>query len=176
MISEPRHIDAHRVYSAPTDRSTGIICDQTISLDGIYTSRDYPERLRRIRFKDPGSGKTLVFITNNVALPAATICALYKSRWQVELFFKWIKQHLRIKQFYGTSENAVKTQIWIAVSVYVLVAIVKKRLDLDASLYTLLQILSLTLFEKMPLHHALALGETKSDNLATSNQLSLFAF
>ena len=134
------NIDAHRVYSAPTDRSTGIICDQTISLDGFYTRQDYPELLRRIRFKDPESGKTLVFITNNFSLPAATICALYKSRWQVELFFKWIKQHLRIKQFYGTSENAVKTQIWIAVSVYVLVAIVKKRLDLDASLYTLLQI------------------------------------
>ena len=131
------NIDAHRVYSAPTDRSTGIICDQTISLDGFYTRQDYPELLRRIRFKDPESGKTLVFITNNFSLPAATICALYKSRWQVELFFKWIKQHLRIKQFYGTSENAVKTQIWIAVSVYVLVAIVKKRLDLDASLYTL---------------------------------------
>ena len=127
------NIDAHRVYSAPTDRSTGIICDQTISLDGFYTRQDYPELLRRIRFKDPESGKTLVFITNNFSLPAATICALYKSRWQVELFFKWIKQHLRIKQFYGTSENAVKTQIWIAVSVYVLVAIVKKRLDLDAS-------------------------------------------
>ena len=114
------NIDAHRVYSAPTDRSTGIICDQTISLDGFYTRQDYPELLRRIRFKDPESGKTLVFITNNFSLPAATICALYKSRWQVELFFKWIKQHLRIKQFYGTSENAVKTQIWIAVSVYVL--------------------------------------------------------
>ena len=113
--------------------ATGIICDQTISLDGFYTRQDYPELLRRIRFKDPESGKTLVFITNNFSLPAATICALYKSRWQVELFFKWIKQHLRIKQFYGTSENAVKTQIWIAVSVYVLVAIVKKRLDLDAS-------------------------------------------
>ena len=112
-----------------TDRSTGIICDQTISLDGFYTRQDYPELLRRIRFKDPESGKTLVFITNNFSLPAATICALYKSRWQVELFFKWIKQHLRIKQFYGTSENAVKTQIWIAVSVYVLVAIVKKRLE-----------------------------------------------
>ena len=101
------NIDAHRVYSAPTDRSTGIICDQTISLDGFYTRQDYPELLRRIRFKDPESGKTLVFITNNFSLPAATICALYKSRWQVELFFKWIKQHLRIKQFYGTSENAV---------------------------------------------------------------------
>ena len=111
------NMDFHRVYSTPTDRSTGIICDQAISLDGNDTSRDYPELLRRIRFKNPESDKTLVFITNNFALPAATICALYKSRWQVELFFKWIKQHLRIKQFHGTSENAVKTQIWIAVSV-----------------------------------------------------------
>ena len=132
------NIDAHRLYSAPTDRATGIICDQTISLDGPQTRRNYPEHLRRIRFRDPETGKTLVFLTNNFALSAATICALYKSRWQVELFFKWIKQHLRIKRFYGTSENAVKTQIWIAVSVYVLVAIVKKRLGLDASLYTLL--------------------------------------
>ena len=170
------NMDAHRVYSVPTDRTTGVTCDQTISLDGNDTSQNYPEHLRRIRFKDPESGKTLVSITNNFALPTATICALYKSRWQVELFFKWIKQHLRIKQFYGTSENSVKTQIWIAVSVYVLVAIVKKRLDLDASLYILLQILSVTLFEKMPLHQALTLGETKSDNLAISSQLNLFAF
>ena len=130
----------------------------------------------RIRFKDPESGKTLVFITNNFSLPAATICALYKSRWQVELFFKWIKQHLRIKQFYGTSENAVKTQIWIAVSVYVLVAIVKKRLDLDASLYTLLQILSVTLFEKMPIHQALAGDENRCNASQITNQLNLFDF
>ena len=170
------NIDAHRVYSAPTDRSTGIICDQTISLDGFYTRQDYPELLRRIRFKDPESGKTLVFITNNFSLPAATICALYKSRWQVELFFKWIKQHLRIKQFYGTSENAVKTQIWIAVSVYVLVAIVKKRLDLDASLYTLLQILSVTLFEKMPIHQTLAGDENRCNASQITNQLNLFDF
>ncbi len=117
-----------------------------------------------------------MFISNDFFVPAATICALYKSRWQVELFFKWVKQHLRIKQFYGTSENAVKTQIWIAVSVYVLVAIVKKRLDLDASLYTLLQILSVTLFEKMPLHQVLDGGEAKSDAMEMSNQLNLFAF
>ena len=149
---------------------------RTISLDGFYTRQDYPELLRRIRFKDPESGKTLVFITNNFSLPAATICALYKSRWQVELFFKWIKQHLRIKQFYGTSENAVKTQIWIAVSVYVLVAIVKKRLDLDASLYTLLQILSVTLFEKMPIHQALAGDENRCNASQITNQLNLFDF
>ena len=111
-----------RVYSAPIDRSTGIICDQTVALTGVISSKDYPEHLRRIRFKDPDTGKTLVFLTNNFAFPAAPICALYKRRWQVELFFKWIKQHLRIKKFYGNSENAVKSQIWIAMSVYVLVA------------------------------------------------------
>ena len=170
------NLDAHRLYSAPTDRASGIICDQTIMLDGHYTSKDYPEPLRRIRFKDTDTGKTLVFLTNQFALPASTICALYKSRWQVELFFKWIKQHLRIKRFYGTSENAVKTQIWIAVSVYVLVAIVKKRLGLDASLYTLLQILSVTLFEKMPLPQALSATDPQCDNASTGNQLNLFAF
>ena len=127
-----------RVYSAQVDRSAGIICDQTVALTGNTSRKDYPEHLRRIRFKDPETGKTLVFLTNNFTLPAATICALYKARWQVELFFKWIKQHLRTKKFYGNSENAVKSQIWIAVSVYILVAIVKKRLNLDASLYTLL--------------------------------------
>src|ERR1700686_3954785 len=141
------NMNAHRVYSAPTDRATGIICDQTIALDGHYTSRHYPEHLRRIRLRDAESGKTLVFLTNQFGLPAMTVCALYKSRWQVELFFKWIKEHLRIKQFYGTSENAVKTQIWIAVSVYVLAAIVRKRLGLEASMYQILQILTLTLFE-----------------------------
>jgi hypothetical protein len=146
------NLDAHRVYSATNDRAAGIVADQTIALDGYATRKDYPMHLRRIRFKDPETEKTLVFLTNQFALPAATICALYKSRWHVELFFKWIKQHLRIKQFYGTSNNAVKTQIWIAVSVYVLVAIVKKRLALDLSLYTLLQIFSVTLFEKCRWH------------------------
>ena len=136
-----RGMDAHRVYSMPIDRSTGIICDQRIALDGFYISQGYPEQLRRIRFKDPESGKTLVFLTNNTALPALTIAALYKSRWQVELFFKWIKQHLRIKRFIGNSENAVKTQIWCAIATYVLIAIVKKELQIDASLYTLLQII-----------------------------------
>jgi hypothetical protein len=144
------NLDARRIYSAPTDRTTGVICDLTIALNGHCSQRHYPEHFRRIRFKDAETGKTLVFLTNHTTLPAATICALYKVRWQVELFFKWMKQHLRIKQFYGTSENAVKSQIWIAVSVYVLVAIVLKRLDIEASLYTLLQILSVTVFEKMP--------------------------
>ncbi len=165
-----------RVYSAVVDRSAGIICDQTVALTGTTSRKDYPEHLRRIRFKDPETGKTLVFLTNNFALPAATICALYKARWQVELFFKWIKQHLRIKKFYGNSENAVKSQIWIAVSVYVLVATVKKRLNLDASLYTLLQIFSLTLFEKMPIQQAFAGSDYKSEHGEDCSQLNLFAF
>ena len=165
-----------RVYSAAVDRGTGIICDQTVALTGVISRKDYPEHLRRIRFKDPETCKTLVFLTNNCILPAATICALYKARWQVELFFKWIKQHLRIKKFYGNSENAVKSQIWIAVSVYVLVAIVKKRLNLEASLYTLLQILSVTLFEKMPLQQAFPGGDCIMLNGVPSNQLNLFTF
>jgi len=168
------NMNFHRVYSAQTDRSTGLICDQTIALDGHYTRKDYPDHLRRVRFKDPESGKTLVFLTNQMTLPAASICALYKSRWQVELFFKWIKQHLRIKRFFGTSENAVKTQIWIAVSVYVLVAIVKKRLNLDASLYTLLQILSVTLFERMPIQQAFPGDANRTPDGAPCNQLNLF--
>lgn len=141
-------MDARRVYSTPTDRASGVICDQRVMLNGHYSAKKYPEHLRRVRFKDPDSGKTLIFLTNNTALPALTICALYKSRWQVELFFKWIKQHLRIKHFLGTSENAVKTQVWCAVATYVLIAIVKKELQLDASLYTCLQILSVSIFEK----------------------------
>ena len=168
------NLKAHRVYSSPTDRSTGILCDQTIALDGFYSRQDYPTHLRRVRFNDPETGKTLVFLTNQTTLPAATICALYKSRWQVELFFKWIKQHLRIKRFFGTSENAVKTQIWIAVSVYLLVAIVRKKLNLNVSLYSLLQVLSLTLFEKMPLQQAFQDDGYTSDDGGSSNQLNLF--
>lgn len=171
-----RGMDAHRVYSMPTDRSAGIICDQRIALDGFYVSQDYPERLRRIRFKDPESGKTLVFLTNNTALPALTIAALYKSRWQVELFFKWIKQHLRIKRFIGNSENAVKTQIWCAVATYVLIAIVKKELQLDVSLYTLLQILSVSVFEKTQLSQAFAGSGQLQDQTDFYNQLNLFDF
>lgn len=168
------NMDFRRVYSAPSDRGKGIICDQTISLGGYYSQRDYPIHLRRIRFKDPESGKTLVFLTKLFGPSAATICALYKARWQVELFFKWIKQHLRIKHFYGTSENAVKAQIWIAVSVYVLVAIVKKRLHLEASLYTLLQIFSVTLFEKIPLNKEFLNADDSSDDPLLYNQLNLF--
>jgi len=169
-------MDARRVYSTQTDRSTGVICDQRIALNGFYARKNYPEQLRRIRFKDPESGKTLVFLTNNTTLPALTIAALYKSRWQVELFFKWIKQHLRIKKFLGTSENAVKTQIWCAVSTYVLIAIVKKELQLDASLYTLLQILSVSVFEKTPLNKAfLDAGDTINQD-DPCNQLNLFNY
>src|SRR5580704_4652721 len=170
------NMNAHRFYSAPTDRTTGIICDQSIALDGHYTSKNYPEQLRRVRFRDAVSGKTLVFLSNHFALPALTIAALYKNRWQVELFFKWIKQHLRIKQFYGTSENAVKTQIWIAVSVYVPVAIVKKQLGLEASLYRLMQVISVIIFEKTPLQTALSSDESQSDTSMDSNQLNLFVF
>ena len=170
------NLKAHRVYSGSSDRTTGVIADQAIALDGYRTRQDYPQHLRRIRFKDPESGKKLVFLTNQASLPALTICALYKSRWQVELFFKWIKQHLRIKRFYGTSENAVKTQIWIAVSVYVLVAIIKKRLGLDASLYTLMQVLSVAIFEKIPMQTALSSEANETDDAMDSNQLNLFSF
>ena len=170
------NLSAHRVYSAPTDRTTGVIADQTIALDGLRTSRDYPVHLRRIRFHDAEKAKTLIFLTNQTALPALTICDLYKSRWQVELFFKWIKQHLRIKQFYGTSENAVKTQIWIAVSVYVLMAIVRKRLKLEASLYTLLQVISVSVFEKIEIQTAFSGNDYRYDTAQDYNQLNLFGF
>ena len=172
----PRAMAARRVYSARVDRNAGMICDQTIVLNGFYISKDYPEHLRRIRFKDPETGKTLVFLTNNTNRPALTIAALYKSRWQVELFFKWIKQHLRIKKFLGTSENAVKTQIWCAVSTYVLIAIVKKELQFDASLYTLLQILSVSVFEKTQISCALQPDAAISKTPLSSHQLNLFTF
>jgi transposase len=171
-----RAMNARRVYSTKTDRASGVICDQRIALNGFYVAKSYPEHLRRIRFNDPQSGKTLVFLTNNTLLPALSIAALYKNRWQVELFFKWIKQHLRIKRFLGTSENAVKTQIWCAVSTYVLIAIVKKELHLHASLYTLLQILSVSIFEKTQLSCTLQLGQNETVPLPTNNQLMLFDF
>jgi hypothetical protein len=170
------NMDARRTYSAPTDRTSGVICDQRVMLNGYYSAQYYPEHLRRIRFKDPASGKTLVFLTNNTVLPALTICALYKSRWQVELFFKWIKQHLRIKRFLGTSENAVKTQIWRAVATYVLIAVVKKECHLDASLYTCLQILSVSIFEKIEVSCALQADRVQSDLPDHANQLMLFDF
>ena len=169
-------MDARRVYSAPTERASGVICDQQVMLNGHYSAKKYPEHLRRIRFKDSETGKTLIFLTNNTALPALTIAALYKSRWQVELFFKWIKQHLRIKRFLGTSENAVKTQVWCAIATYVLIAIVKKELHLDASLYTCLQILSVSVFEKTEVSCALRSDRPQSEPPPIANQLNLFDF
>ncbi len=174
VIRAKSNLNAQRRYSHAVDRSTGLICDQTVVLTGFYSRQDFESPLRRIKFKDPESGKRLVFLTNNFTLPALTITKLYRLRWQIELFFKWIKQHLRIKAFFGTSENAVKTQIWIAVSVYVLVAIVKKRLKLSASLYEILQILSLTMFERTPLHQLLTLAVPESTEPVSTNQLILF--
>lgn len=163
-----------RLYSNRVDKSTGVQCDQIIVLTGFYAKKDYPDKLRRIRYHDAEHNNTLVFLTNNFTLPALTIAKLYRCRWQVELFFKWIKQHLRIKAFYGTTENAVKTQIWIAISVYVLVAIVKKRLNLKHSLYTILQILSVTLLEKIQLLQAVSSMEDDDTNGDSCNQLNLF--
>jgi hypothetical protein len=169
------NLRARRVYSAPTDRSTGVIADQRVMLEGFYASQDYPEHIRRIRFTDPTTDQTLIFLTNNTSLPATTIAALYKNRWQVELFFKWIKQHLRIKHFFGTSENAVKTQIWSAVCTYVLIAIIKKELQLNASLYTCLQILSVCIFEKTELSCALRPNDYTMKIQDNPNQLILFS-
>jgi len=163
-----------RLYSHPIDKSTGLRCDQTIVLTGFYASKDYPEKLRRVRYVDKQTEQSLVFLTNCFTLPVITIAQLYKCRWQVELFFKWIKQHLRIKAFFGTTENAVKTQIWIAISVYVLVAIIKKQLNLDLNLYTILQILSVTLFEKVSILQVLMEAGYKTDNAYCYNQLMLF--
>lgn len=163
-----------RVYSHHVDRSTGILYDQTIMLTGFYSANDYPDKLRRIKYYDAETEKTLVFLTNNFSLPALTIAQLYRCRWQVELFFKWIKQNLRIKNFFGTSENAVKTQIWIAVSVYVLVAILKKRLNIPASLYTILQILSVSIFERTPLLPLLTETAMQLEISDPGNQLNLF--
>src|ERR1017187_2428654 len=169
-----RNMDAQRRYSHPTDRTTGVIYDQTLVLQGYQSAKDYPDTFRGIRYKDPETGKRLLFISNNTALPALSICALYKARWQVELFFfRWIKMHLRVKAFFGTSENAVKSQIWIAVSVYVLVAIIKKRLNLSRSLYEMLQILSLNLFEKTSLDIALSRIPTASESAQDGKQLIL---
>jgi hypothetical protein len=165
-----------RIYSAPVNKEDGIMCDQTIALNGFYQAKNYPHYLRRIRFKEPDTGRTLVFLTNNTILSATTIAALYKSRWQVELFFKWIKQHLRIKHFLGNSENAVKTQIWCAISTYVLIAIVKKELHLKASLYTLLQILSVSIFEKTEISCAFQTSSDISEPTTSANQLNLFDF
>jgi hypothetical protein len=174
VIRAKANTNARRIYSSPVDRATGLVCDQTIALNGFYATQHYPDYLRRIRFNDAQSGKTLILLTNNFALPPLTIAALYKNRWQVELFFKWIKQHLRIKKFLGNSENAVKTQIWCAVSTYVLIAIIKKELQINASLYTLLQILSVSVFEKTELSCAFQSTGYSSETLDTDNQLNLF--
>ncbi len=163
-----------RLYSNPVDKTTGLKCDQIVRPTGVDSAADYPDKLRRITYRDPQTGKAFTFLTNNLVLPAPTIARLYKCRWQVELFFKWIKQHLRIKRFFGTSENAVKTQIWIAISVYVLVAILKKRLDLEPSLYTILQILSVTAFEKIPIHQTLSNMPPATHHHNSDNQLILF--
>jgi len=168
------NLKAQRRYSHPVDRSTGLICDQTVMLTVFYSRQGFEAPLRRVRFRDPETGKRLIFLTNNFALPALTITQLYRQRWQIELFFKWIKQHLRIKSFFGTTENAVKTQVWIAVSIYVLVAIVKKRLKLTASLYEILQILSLTMFEQMPLDQLLTKTMPDENPPTAANQLNLF--
>jgi len=163
-----------RCYYQKIDKTIGLKSDQIVTLHGYYAKKDYPERLRRIAYYDEAQNKKLIFLTNNFTLPALTITEIYRKRWQIALFFKWIKQHLRIKAFYGTSENAVKTQIWIAISVYVLVAIIKKQLKLEQSLYTILQIVSVTLFEKIPLLQALTDMEIIEETTESSNQLNLF--
>lgn len=174
VTREKKNFNFIRRYSHVVDHTTGVLFDQTVLSAGFYAKMDYPEPLRRIGYRDPETNKRLVFLTNNFALSALTIARLYKQRWQVELFFKWIKQHLRIKAFYGASENAVKSQIWIAISVYVLVAIVKKKMNLNFSLYTILQILSLSLFEKMPIKQAFLDFQTALSDFDAQKQLSLF--
>jgi transposase len=174
IIRAKSNLQFRRLYSHPIDKSTGLRCDQTIVLTGINSAEYYPEHLRRVRFFDKETDKNLIFLSNNFILPAYVIAQLYKCRWQIELFFKWIKQHLRIKSFYGTSENAVKTQVWIAVSIYVLVAIIKKRLNLDMSLYTFLQILSVTEFEKISIYQLLTEFDYTTQEDLYSKQLKLF--
>jgi len=174
VVRTKENILLQRRYSHTVDKSTGVRSDQTVILTTINSAKAYPDALRRVSYHDADTDKRLKFLTNNFALPALTITQIFKARWQVELFFKWIKQHLRIKAFFGTSENAVKTQIWIAVSVYVLVAIIRKRLGLEASLYQILQILSITLFEKTPILQALQASDSQSDLPNPDNQLSLF--
>jgi len=174
IIRAKNNFRFRRIYSQPVDKSKGVQADQIIALHGFYAKKDYPSRLRRIRYFDSEKQKRLVFLTNNFTLPAFLIAELFRCRWKIELFFKWIKQHLRIKAFYGTSENAVKTQIWIAIAVYVLVAIIKKELKSDRSLYTILQILSVSLFEKVPLSQLLNEIKPQNEEDDSSNQLVLF--
>jgi transposase len=174
VIRAKCNLQFRRQYARPVDKTTGLRCDQTIVLTGFYAAKDYPEQLRRIKYYDQATRKHFVFLTNNFDLAALTIAQLYKQRWQIELFFKWIKQQLKIKTVYGTSENAVKTQIWIAICAYVLIAIVKKRLRIDLSLYNMLQILSVTPFEKIPLQHLFAQENCKDEEVYERNQLLLF--
>ncbi len=169
-----KRFDCQRLYSAPVDRNSGIMCDQIVTLSNPVPRAGYPDKLRRIRYFDPQQERRLIFLTNNFTLPPLTVAQLYRSRWQVELFFKWIKQHLRIKKFYGTSANALKTQIWIAIAVYVLVAIIKKQLKLEGSLYRILQILSVSLFEKTPILEALSLANCEMESTTSCKQLILF--
>lgn len=176
VVRAKRHVRLRRRYSRAVDRTTGIVCDQTVVLGTLHSAQHYPDTLRRIRYHDAKTGKHLSFLTNNFALPPLTIASIYRCRWQIELFFKWIKQHLRIKAFYGTSENAVKTQIWIAIAVYVLVAVVRKRLGIQASLYTFLQVLSLTSFEKMPILQAFEDSVGEDCLRDPAKQLILFDF
>ena len=163
-----------RLYSHKVDKATGVRYDQTVVPTGFYTKKDYPDKLRRIKYFDAEKGRAFIFLTNQFTLPALTIAELYRCRWRVEIFFKWIKQHLRIKKFFGTSENAVKTQIWIAISTYVLVAIMKKRMKIDLSLYTILQILSISLFEKKPIYQVLTESSYKNKTTSGPIQLKLF--
>jgi Domain of unknown function (DUF4372)/Transposase DDE domain len=174
VVRAKNNLRFRRITSRPVERTGGLICDQIIALTLRSSAKRYPARLRRVRYRDPDTGKTLIFLTNNFQLPPRTIADLYRCRWQIELFFKWIKQHLRIKTFFGNTENAVKTQIWIAVCVYVLIAIVKKRLALDATLYTILQMVSVTAFEKMPLDQLLNIGANAKQLDTENNQLNLF--
>lgn len=174
VIRAKRNFGFKRLYFRKVEKSTGVQCDQIVMLENFYVKKDYPSKLRRISYYDVDNNKRLVFLTNNFTLPARTVADLYRCRWHIELFFKWIKQHLRIKKFYGTTENAVKTQIWIAISVYVLVAIVKKLLKLDLSLYTILQILSVTLFERTPILQAFSAVEYENPEGINANQLTLF--
>jgi IS4 transposase len=176
VIRAKRNFKFYRVQSRPVDTESGLICDQTVRPSGVRAPTTYPGHLRRIKYRDPESGRIFIYLSNNFTLPALTIAELYKCRWQVELFFKWIKQHLRIKRFFGTSENAVKSQVWIAISVYLLIAILKKRLDSPFSLYTIMQVLSVTVFEKLPLIQILKNTELSHNESLEHNQLNLFGY
>lgn len=174
VVRARKNLVFRRIYSLPVDRSTGLVCDQVVRLTGVHTRSDYSKKVRRVRFKDPETGKSIVVLTNDFSLPALTVAELYRCRWQIELFFKWVKQHLRIKSFYGTSENAVKTQMWTAITVYVLIAIIKKRLQIHLDLYTILQILSVHVFDQVPLPQLFSESGYGTGTIPDRNQLQLF--